>query len=126
VYGAGWVSDFQPLLSSPSIALFLTGCVAHEERGTAGWKGLTIDGVSLRQAFAEWHRGDAVSSSTKPAKPAKMGTTASPGGAPRRHWIDNCSLPCNSDRSLCAPLTASSPLALSPPAPALEIEEVPK
>ena len=36
-YGAGWMKDFAPMLALPHVAAFVTACVAHEERGTAGW-----------------------------------------------------------------------------------------
>ena len=49
---------------------------------------LKAGGVVLREAFALWHR------SLAPAAPP----------LPRRTWIDDCPLPCNTDRSVCAPL----------------------
>ena len=36
-YGAGWMKDFAPMLALPHVAAFVTACVAHEERGSAGW-----------------------------------------------------------------------------------------
>ena len=50
---------------------------------------LKAGGVVLREAFALWHRSLAP---TAPPLPS------------RRAWIDDCPLPCNTDRSVCAPL----------------------
>ena len=43
----------------------------------------------LREAFALWHRSLAP---TAPPLPSRCA------------WIDDCPLPCNTDRSVCAPL----------------------
>ena len=92
-YGAGWFADFAGLLAAPTVAVFATACIAHEERGTAGWTTLKAGGVVLRDAFAQWHRGLDAAEGTAAALPA------------HQHWIDNCPLPCNANRQVCAPLT---------------------
>jgi len=70
---AGWKKDFAVLLkkadrkldheavravrAAPTAprALFMTACLQHEERTTAGWTGLKAGGVRLRDAFAAFH-----------------------------------------------------------------------
>jgi hypothetical protein len=88
-YGAGWMHDFAPMLTLPKLGAFITACVAHEERGTAGWTGLQAGGATLRHAFHAWHNA------------------LQPGVAPlpNTHWIDSCELPCNTDAKVCAPIT---------------------
>eukprot|EP01050_Picozoa_sp_SAG11_P055334 SAG11_NODE_33750_length_275_cov_1.181818_1_plen_91_part_11 len=54
-YGAGWMHDFAPLLASKRLGVFLTACVAHEERGTASWTTLSVQDTILRDAFEIWH-----------------------------------------------------------------------
>ena len=102
-YGAGWMKDFAALEAAPAVALFLTACVAHEERGTAGWSSLVAGGTVLRDAFAEFHsdvsdvlRAQLLEGGLRPLK--------------RRHWMNagaNCTLPCNLNRRLCAPLAVN-------------------
>jgi hypothetical protein len=41
-YGTGWFHDFAGLLAGARTGVFVTGCVAHEERETAGWAGLQV------------------------------------------------------------------------------------
>ena len=82
------------------MSLFLTACVAHEERGIPGWTSLVAGGAVLRDAFAEFHAGV---------------QRAVGGGHPlnRRHWINagtNCTLPCNPNRQVCAPLAVNGTL----------------
>lgn len=73
---AGWKKDFQVLLENPDPvhtleavpaaaprALFMTACLQHEERTTAGWTGLKAGGVRLRDAFAAFHAACASGSS---------------------------------------------------------------
>ena len=72
----GWKKDFQVLLENPDPvhtleaapaaaprALFMTACLQHEERTTAGWTGLKAGGVRLRDAFAAFHAACASGSS---------------------------------------------------------------
>ena len=92
-----WFADFKALLAQDNIASFITSCIAHEERGTAGWTSLVAGGDSMRDAFAQWH--GAVSAGSIP---------------PRTQWIeDSRQLPTNGNRAVCAPLWAESTLRLS-------------
>jgi hypothetical protein len=70
---------------------FITACVAHEERGTAGWTGLQAAGTVLRDAFHAWHT----------QQEADAGAALTSNGT---QWIDSCELPCNNDASVCAPI----------------------
>lgn len=94
-YGAGWFEDFTGMLALPNLGVFVTACVAHEERGTAGWTGLQAAGVTLRDAFYRWHH-------------VVMQVATVDGGAvganSTRHWIDSCEVPCNGDTTVCAPI----------------------
>jgi hypothetical protein len=96
-YGSGWFDDFHDLLHSPNVGAFVTACLAHEERGS--WTGLVAGGATLHDAFVEWHG------------------SLSKASAPRRHWIENCSLPCNPNTNLCAPGGFPAPSPPSPPTP---------
>jgi len=96
-YGSGWFDDFHGLLHSPNVGAFVTACMAHEER--ASWTSLVAGGATLHDAFAEWHG------------------SLSKALAPRRHWIVNCSLPCNPNTKLCAPGGFPPPSPPSPPTP---------
>lgn len=97
LYGAGWVKDFQPLMEKANVGLFLTGCIQHEERGTPGWTTLKAGGVVLRDAFYQWHQPYQYQ-----YHPSKLKLELQ---QPRRHWINNCSLPCNTNPQVCAPLS---------------------
>ena len=92
-YGAGWMEDFAGMLAAPTVATFLTACVAHEERGTPGWTSLVAGGTVLRSAFASWHR------SVDPQLPQHRHRHSR-----RRQWIDDCPLPCNANPQVCAPV----------------------
>jgi hypothetical protein len=108
-YGAGWKRDFAMLLGgsvrfgtvsptkssvSGSKGLFMTACMAHEERGTAGWTTLTAGGVVLRDAFYAFH--NAVTAPTQRDE------------APRLLYLDDYPLPTNLNRQVCAPLTPNT------------------
>lgn len=126
-YGAGWKRDFAILLKKPPVAaasavpaaasaaaagqasggglapraLFLTACVAHEQRGTAGWTSLRAGGAVLRDAFAAFHRA-----CHQP--PSGGGGGAAACASARKLYLDDTAMPTNPDRHVCAPLAASA------------------
>ena len=105
----------QSLLVEQRVAVFLTACEAHEERGTPGWTTLKAGGVVLRDAFAEWHSGVVAS---RAAAIARAGGAAALAPAPaRRLWINNCTLPCNPNQAVCAPLVAEAEAGTAAAAP---------
>lgn len=76
--------DFSALLASPWIAVFVTACVAHEERGTPGWTGLRAGNATRRNAFAVWHNNTVALQSH--ARDHGTGMVVVP--PPPRHWIN--------------------------------------
>lgn len=86
-YGTDFWWYFQSVTTRPAEArgVFLTSCIIHGQTTPAAWNFTVVDGTTPAQAFAQWFDGD-VASKARDGK-----------------WVENCTMPCNSNKLACAP-----------------------
>ena len=86
-YGDAYWHYISAAVSRPrqSRGVFLDSCIIHGQSGSAAWNHTIVNGATPAIAFAAWYADD------------------NPSILTNGKWVENCSMPCNTNALACAP-----------------------
>lgn len=106
-YGADLRAEMERVVTAPATrrALFLSACVVHGQVGPPAWNRTIVAGATPQQAWRSWYHSLAAAIGTG-SMPTRVGDAAARVGSPAQ-WIEECELPCNTNKDACAPFEPS-------------------